>query len=165
MGQTKRCYPPTVVRNSSLPTRLLFSGHPGLRLRAEGAAAAAAEAHDPPAGARGHPHPVPVEVLRRRRELLLGGHLEDTPDPAAVAAPVSSTSVQGAFRMPTDSLPTHLISHVSARTNLEVGVSSVDLVVTRDAQFGECLRTTYVHRYSIHVRTYMISIMGTRTFF
>ena len=65
------------------------AGYSGLGPGAEGAAAAAAEAHDPAPPPGRHPDPVSVALLRLRRALALGGHLEDTPDPLPQPAHVS----------------------------------------------------------------------------
>ena len=57
---------------------LIIAGHFGLRLCTEGAAEAAAEALQPADPGGRQPHPEPVEVLRRRQELRVKGHLEDS---------------------------------------------------------------------------------------
>ena len=79
-------------KQDKLFTTFFIAGYPRLRLCPEGSAAAAAKAHDPTARARRHPHPMPVALLRRRRKLVLRGHLENSPSAAEVASAVSTAS-------------------------------------------------------------------------
>ena len=53
-------------------------GHFGFWFRVESPAEAAAETLQPPDPGRRQPHPEPLEVLRRRQELRVQGHLEDS---------------------------------------------------------------------------------------
>ena len=58
---------------------LIDLGNSRLGICAQSAAATAAEAHDSPASARCDAHSKSVAVLRRRRELNVHCHLEDSP--------------------------------------------------------------------------------------
>ena len=76
------------------PKPQLNPGHPRQRLRPEGAATAAPEAYDPAPGAGRHFDPVPLALLCGRRELHVGGHLEDTSGPIAKSTCVSVSATR-----------------------------------------------------------------------
>lgn len=93
------------------------SGNFGQRFCAQGSAAATTKAHDQTPGASCHIDPMPLALLRSRRELNVGGHMENTSSSIAKSTCVS-VSARSTTQLTSLSIFISLVSYfdLSART-------------------------------------------------